>query len=149
MTMKKCAGASKKLFKIGDQILLFHFRRKERKGGCVIEELHENGTVSLKGRKQKAHCCNLKKFTVQHSPSVSFCPPTADQQNEVCSHIGIKHRNQLNYKRNGSPMGKSYSVKLIIGDGNCLYRALSAIFTGQQDNHDIIRSSNCINYKES
>ena len=58
----------------------------------------------------------------------------------LCSIVGIKHKDQLNYKRIGAPIGTPGAILRIIGDGNCLFRALSAIFSGEQDNHDIIRA---------
>ncbi len=106
-----------------------------------METLHSNGTVSLKGQKQKAHCCNLKAFVERNdNSSVCFFPLTIDQQKVLCSIVGIKHKGQLNYKRIGAPIGTPGTILRIIGDGNCLFRALSAVFSGEQDNHDIIRA---------
>ena len=72
--------------------------------------------------------------------SVSFCPE--EWQRQWCSKLGIPYCST--YERS---IGSSntiltrpdrQSVRVMLGDGNCLFRSLSCVLTGSQQHHLLV-----------
>ena len=78
-----------------------------------------------------------------------FSPLTVATQREICSNSG----GRLVFKKKSGPSGKRnktfkntsepLDVKTIEGDGNCFFRALSFVITGEEDQHAVVRSLIC------
>lgn len=78
-----------------------------------------------------------------------FSPVTISTQRKICDNSG----GRLVFKKKSGPSGrtnKSYkntseplAVQPIVGDGNCLFRALSFAITGDEEQHAVVRSLIC------
>lgn len=85
----------------------------------------------------------------QEEITYKFSPLTVATQRAICNNSG----GRLVFKKKSGPSRKKnktfkntsepLAVKAIEGDGNCLFRALSYTITGEEDQHDVVRSLIC------
>ena len=64
-------------------------------------------------------------------------------QRQLCQHLGLQYR-RPNHFGSGGPhcvltQPNFKTVRRILGDGNCLFRALSYVVTGSEDDHMAVR----------
>ncbi|CAI6350473.1 unnamed protein product [Macrosiphum euphorbiae] len=68
-----------------------------------------------------------------------FNPVAKPWQILKCAQLKLNLTEVLKFKGRGKFLSEPAETKKIIGDGNCLYRALSYWITGTEDNHMEIR----------
>ena len=78
----------------------------------------------------------------------SFFPPTEKWQEEVCTTNKLDYICKIDYAGRGSTLNQFTSPSLshildVMGDGNCLFRAISVVITGAEKSHPIIRKQIC------
>ena len=78
----------------------------------------------------------------------SFFPPTEKWQEEVCTTNKLDYICKIDYAGRESTLNQFTSPSLshildVMGDGNCLFRAISAVMTGAEKSHPIIRKQIC------
>lgn len=128
---------------------------KTKVNGCNLKPFFESASnvspatstsISQSLPSTSVHITGLEQKEVTHK----FSPLTVATQREICSNSG----GQLVFKKKSGPSGKRnkkifkntsepLDVKIIEGDGNCLFRALSFVITGEEAQHAIVRSLIC------
>ena len=84
----------------------------------------------------------MRFILVQSNKIPDFHPIEAVLQKQIAEKYGLKYISNLYYlKYYDFNMKHCIPTKMetTIGDGNCLFRALSQIFTGLQENHFQLR----------
>lgn len=163
-------------FNTGDVVLLWNMRRADRKGGkqtkpwlgpYEIQEVHENGTYTLRNKKvtlkTKAAGSNLKMFHERESqptkekdglyesvveivneedcPAWVFQPVDEVWQSEKCKEFQLEFRKPFPSTLRGVALGNPADFLHVEGDGNCWFRCLSLVLTGSQDDYKQIRNA--------
>ena len=81
---------------------------------------------------------------VSESP-LKFYPVTIDWQKRACQQLGLQYHAPTRVRPGGPnvPLTRPdmRSLKRIQGDGNCLFRALSYIITGSEEQHMAVRNA--------
>ena len=70
---------------------------------------------------------------------ITFQPIDRDLQERNCRFFGVDHVNLIEFVPS-QEAGIPQSSKRIFGGGNCLYRSVTFLILGIEDNHDIIRA---------
>ena len=142
---------TKKVYSVGEKVLLYNLRRADRKGGkqCDIwngpysvTEVHDNGTYTLSNSKgpmkQKAHAVNLKPFhssndpvpSDSQGPAFTWTPVSESWKTEKSEVCGLKWCRGLNFCKNRSS-DESHPTPLRTkrtkGDGNCFFCTLASV----------------------
>ena len=81
---------------------------------------------------------------VSESP-LKFYPVTIDWQKRACQQLGLQYHAPTRVRPGGPNVPLTHpdmrSLKRIQGDGNCLFRALSYIITGCEEQHMAVRNA--------
>ena len=76
---------------------------------------------------------------------LKFYPVTIDWQQRACQQLGLQYHAPTRVRPGGPnvPLTRPdmHSLKRIQGDGNCLFRALSYIITGSEEQHMAVRNA--------
>lgn len=92
---------------------------------------------------QKRPCRRDAEFRQHEWPMFRFYPLDSHAQREFCNQLGLEYCHPNRFGRGGPDYVLTYpniaTVRSIIGDGNCLFRAFSKILTGSQDPYRAIR----------
>lgn len=155
-------------FKIGDKVLLKNLKRDDRKGGWIlkpwvgpyiINNIINNKLCVLKNGnkvlKTKQLLKNIKKFyesTSDENDENEGVKIISHQEPEIRYYNPVRKMWQLTKCRilkcswkcslelpNKRKLLNSPIIKTILGDGNCLFRALSYWVSGTEDNHTLLR----------
>ena len=73
--------------------------------------------------------------------SLEFCPPTLQWQQELCQRLACRVQPKaVRYVQQQSRLtGNDFVIRDVRGDGNCLFRALAFVVTGDEEHHMMIR----------
>ena len=76
----------------------------------------------------------------QQSDSIEFCPPSLQWQHEQCQRLAYNVQPRpVQYTKQHRLSGNDLAIRDVRGDGNCLFRALALVVTGNEDNHMLVR----------
>ena len=68
-----------------------------------------------------------------------YCPVNEEWQRDVCETLGLQYRRAFQHQDGGPDTiltrPDCRTLRKIVGDGNCLFRSLSYIITGSEDQH--------------
>ena len=74
-----------------------------------------------------------------------FHPVDSEWQNKVCSRVGVQYQRPCRFGCGGPgcPLTRPnfQTVRLMLPDGNCLFRSFSMIVTGSQEGHLAVRNA--------
>ena len=91
----------------------------------------------------KRPCQRNRTVSQREWPMFRFYPVDSEGQRELCSQLGLQYCLPNRFGRGGPNRVLTYpniaTVRSIVGDGNCLFRAFSLIITGSQEQHMEIR----------
>ena len=78
-------------------------------------------------------------------PSFRFYPVNSQWQRRLCQQLGLFYQRANRFGRGGPNCVLSVpnlkTVRRIVGDGNCLFRALSCVVTGSEGEHMAVRTA--------
>ena len=76
----------------------------------------------------------------QHSDLIEFCPPSLQWQQEQCWCLAynIQPRPVPYVEQHSRLSGNDLQICDVCGDGNCLFRALAFVVTGNEENHMMV-----------
>ena len=117
--------------------------RKKRKLTGVVETPSAKRVQTTTSRNtEKDDDCVITHAQTHDSP-FRFHPVDREWQQNACQAMGLQYRAPTRVRPGGPnvPLTRPdmRTVKRIQGDGNCLFRALSYIITGSEDQHSAVR----------
>ena len=112
------------------------------------QELHNltfNHTSSS-FNKEKSPGHNDIEFIDVKSNEKLFIPLDHYQRGKLCKQLGLKMKKKLSYNKEHCVLdGPPSKVQEVQGDGNCLFRSIAFLLSGDEECHKIIRQ-HCIEY---
>ncbi|KAL8615618.1 hypothetical protein ACOMHN_026608 [Nucella lapillus] len=122
-----------------------HREKKERKDGMEEDRGKEEGKDGMEEDRGKEEGMEEMVDDVQfkgrgQEPTQSFMPTTAAWRMQQSRRLALPAPTTLPERQAKGELGIPTKVDNIVGDGNCLYRALSFEVCGTQEYHENIRA---------
>lgn len=117
--------------------------------GCNLKRFYERSRkecefVDLVDSELKEELVDEIQFLGEAVPdNEQFVPTTAQWRNRKCEELHMPVSKTNNERRTKKPLGDPLAVQEIVGDGNCLFRALSYEVTLSQEHHQFFRVAAC------
>ena len=142
-------------------------------GPYVVDGITKNDNYRLKNTSGKTlrtnhHGCNLKRFHERSMKDNSvlnylaseveadikclgktapsnqrFAPTTPKWRAGKCEELHLSVSTENNERRTGKLLAEPLAVQQIVGDGNCLFRAISYVVTLSEEHHQFFRAAAC------